>query len=292
MTPSWVFNLKIKAYSHPRIATVTPLSNSAGPFSVAKNSLPRDAYKIQKLLNSMNCDHHFDTLQEMPTGHGFCLYIKSKAFDEVGFFDDINFPRGYGEENDFCMRLKKKELINTLDTKSFIYHSEAASFGSEKKISMVKKGRLKVDQLHPEYSSEIREYFSSQRYKQILSNLDSFLKKNIAAVPERSALFLVNVKSGGTPQTNRDLMVALKKDYNIQPICLYVKKNVAQISHIDNSLDEIFQSLKYKPSCSEHFWICCGDDAFFRVSLQFARRIDAECVFHPATLSKHIEFHR
>ena len=210
VTPGWVFNLKIKAYSHPRIATVTPLSNSAGPFSVAKSSFPRDASKIQKLLNSLNCDHHFDTLQEMPTGHGFCLYIKSKAFDEVGFFDDINFPRGYGEENDFCMRLKKKELINTLDTKSFIYHSEAESFGSEKKISMVKEGRLKVDQLHPEYGSEIRQYFSGQRYKKILANLDSFLKKNIDASPERNALFLVNVKSGGTPQTNRDLMVALK----------------------------------------------------------------------------------
>ena len=240
VTPGWVFNLKIKAYSHPRIATVTPLSNSAGPFSVAKSSFPRDASKIQKLLNSLNCDHHFDTLQEMPTGHGFCLYIKSKAFDEVGFFDDINFPRGYGEENDFCMRLKKKELINTLDTKSFIYHSEAESFGSEKKISMVKEGRLKVDQLHPEYGSEVRQYFSGQRYKKILANLDSFLKKNIDASPERNALFLVNVKSGGTPQTNRDLMVALKKDYNIQPICLYVKKNAAQISCIDNNFDEVF----------------------------------------------------
>ena len=53
VTPGWVFNLKIKAYSHPRIATVTPLSNSAGPFSVAKNSFPRDASKIQNLLSSL-----------------------------------------------------------------------------------------------------------------------------------------------------------------------------------------------------------------------------------------------
>ena len=240
VTPGWVSNLKIKAYSHPKIATVTPLSNNAGPFSVSKTSLPKDAIQVQKLLNSLGCDCHFDTLQEMPTGHGFCLYIKSKAFEEVGYFDQVNFPRGYGEENDFCMRLKKKQLINTLDTKTFIYHSEAASFGSDKKKAMVKEGRLKVDQLHPEYTQEIAEYFSGPNYKQVINSLTEFLQENNFTAASRNALFLVNVKTGGTPQTNRDLMIALKKNYNIQPFCLYVRKSMAQLSVIDDNFDEIF----------------------------------------------------
>ena len=240
VTPGWVSNLKLKAYSHPKIATVTPLSNNAGPFSVSRTSLPKDAIQIQKLLNSLACDHHFDALQQMPTGHGFCLYIKSQAFEEVGYFDEVNFPRGYGEENDFCMRLKKKQFINTLDTKTFIYHSEAASFGSDKKKAMVKEGRLKVDQLHPEYTQEIAEYFSGSNYKQAIASLTDFLKENISTVARRNALFLVNVKTGGTPQTNRDLMIALKKNHNIQPFCLYVRKSMAQLSVIDDNFDEIF----------------------------------------------------
>ena len=242
VTPGWVSNLKIKAYSNPRIATVTPLSNSAGPFSVAKTCSSRQAIQIQKLLNSLGCEHHFESLQEMPTGHGFCLYIKSKAFEEVGYFDQLNFPRGYGEENDFCMRLKKKQYINTLDTKTYIYHAEAASFGSENKMSMVKEGRLKVDELHPEYTQEIRDYFASANYKQAIENLNSFLQENISTSAARNALFLVNVKTGGTPQTNRDLMIALKKNYNIQPFCLYVRKSAAQLSAIDDNFDEIFGS--------------------------------------------------
>lgn len=32
------------------------------------------------------------------------MYIKQALFDDIGLFDDENFPRGYGEENDFCMR--------------------------------------------------------------------------------------------------------------------------------------------------------------------------------------------
>ena len=240
VTPGWVSNLKLKAYSHPKIATVTPLSNNAGPFSVSKTSSSKDAIQIQKLLNSLACDHHFDALQQMPTGHGFCLYIKSQAFEEVGYFDEVNFPRGYGEENDFCMRLKKKQFINTLDTKTFIYHAEAASFGSDKKKAMVKEGRLKVDQLHPEYTQEIAEYFSGSNYKQSIASLTNFLKENISTVASRNALFLVNVKTGGTPQTNRDLMIALKKNHNIQPFCLYIRKSMAQLSVIDDNFDEIF----------------------------------------------------
>ena len=240
VSPGWVSNLKIKAYSNPKIATVTPLSNNAGPFSVAKQSSPRDSAQIQKLLNSIGCSEHFATTQEMPTGHGFCLYIKSKAFEAVGYFDQDNFPRGYGEENDFCMRLKKRQLINTIDTKTYIYHAEAASFGSEKKASMVKEGRLKVDQLHPEYTQEISDYFGQSSFNQVIQNLDKYLQEHICTSTSSNALFLVNVKSGGTPQTNRDLMIALKRNHNIQPLCLYVRKGVAQLSIIDDNLDEIF----------------------------------------------------
>ena len=200
VSPGWVSNLKIKAYSNPKVATVTPLSNNAGPFSVAKQSSPRDSAQIQKLLNSIGCSEHFALMQEMPTGHGFCLYIKSKAFEAVGYFDQDNFPRGYGEENDFCMRLKKKQLINTIDTKTYIYHAEAASFGSEKKASMVKEGRLKIDQLHPEYTQEISDYFGKSSFNQVIQNLDKYLQEHISTSTSSNALFLVNVKSGGTPK--------------------------------------------------------------------------------------------
>ena len=105
---------------------------------------------------------------------------------------------------------------------------------------MVKEGRLKVDQLHPEYKQEISDYFGKPSFNQVIQNLDEYLREHICTSTSSNALFLVNVKSGGTPQTNRDLMIALKRNHNIQPFCLYVHKDVAQLSLIDNNLDEIF----------------------------------------------------
>ena len=39
-----------------------------------------------------------------PTGNGFCMYVRRKALQQVGLFDDVAFPRGYCEENDWCQR--------------------------------------------------------------------------------------------------------------------------------------------------------------------------------------------
>ena len=40
---------------------------------------------------------------DLPTGVGFCLYVRRALIDAIGGFDPA-FGAGYGEENDFCMR--------------------------------------------------------------------------------------------------------------------------------------------------------------------------------------------
>ena len=41
---------------------------------------------------------------DIPTAHGFCMYIKREAIDDLGLFDEETFGKGYGEENDFSYR--------------------------------------------------------------------------------------------------------------------------------------------------------------------------------------------
>ena len=67
-----------------------------------------------------------------PTGNGFCMYIKRRALDEVGFFDAESFPRGYGEEGDFCMRARAAAWTNVVDDATIVFHHRSASFGGEK----------------------------------------------------------------------------------------------------------------------------------------------------------------
>ena len=92
---------------------------------------------------------------EVPTGNGFCLYITRDAIDEIGLFDEASFPRGYGEENDFCMRALKAGYKNLIEDSTFVFHHRSASFGDEKTL-LSAAGSDALRSLHPEYKALVQ----------------------------------------------------------------------------------------------------------------------------------------
>ena len=49
---------------------------------------------------------------DLPTGVGFCFYVRRALLDAIGPFDPA-FGAGYGEENDFCMRAQSRRASAT-----------------------------------------------------------------------------------------------------------------------------------------------------------------------------------
>ena len=86
----------------------------------------------------------------VPTGNGFCMYIRRSCIDEVGTFDEAAFPRGYGEENDFCMRALHRGWRNIVDDRTIVYHRRSASFG-EDKSGLIKQAASILNEKYPEY---------------------------------------------------------------------------------------------------------------------------------------------
>ena len=69
----------------------------------------------------------------MPTGVGFCMGVNKKVVDRIGMFDDVLFGKGYGEENDWCMRAAEVGFKNIIIPNLFVYHKHGGSFlGAEK----------------------------------------------------------------------------------------------------------------------------------------------------------------
>ena len=69
---------------------------------------------------------------DLPTAVGFCMCIRRACLDQVGLFDAERFGRGYGEENDFCMRAAGAGWRNVLAGDVFVYHEGAVSFSGER----------------------------------------------------------------------------------------------------------------------------------------------------------------
>ena len=102
----WIDRLYATAGRHPTCGTLTPLTNNGTvcsyPFFADQNdgTLELPFEELDRLAREVNRGEVVDT----PTAVGFCMYIKRKLIQEIGCFDDEAFGRGYGEENDFCLR--------------------------------------------------------------------------------------------------------------------------------------------------------------------------------------------
>jgi GT2 family glycosyltransferase len=211
---SLVLNLKYAAYRKERIGTVTPLSNSAGPFSVPIariNSL--DSATPDDLTRLFSHALQLESL-DVPTGHGFCMYIKSSVFDSIGLFDEEAFPRGYGEENDLCFKARLAGWINTVDPRSFVFHEGSKSFKAEK-VKLVENGIVKLNERYENYDAQINKGFSSKQF-QFMKRHVSFLIENFDSLISQCKsriLFIIATEDGGTAKTNRDLMKSIQDKY-------------------------------------------------------------------------------
>ena len=124
----WLERIAECAASDLRIATATPWSNNAEicsyPHFCRPGELPDDLDELAAAAAEL-----VPSYPELPTGVGFCMYIRRAALDAVGNFDAATFGRGYGEENDFCQRAAAHGWRNVLCDNAFVAHRGGASFG-------------------------------------------------------------------------------------------------------------------------------------------------------------------
>ncbi|MEX0865176.1 MAG: glycosyltransferase [Acidimicrobiia bacterium] len=215
VTPGWLQNMRLAAYSDPRVGTVTPFSNNAGAFSAPEveieNPLPPDAIKddIGRAVTRLSRRLH----PEGPTGNGFCMYIKRDLLRTVGFFDSNAFPRGYGEENDLCMRALRAGWRHIIDDATYVFHEKAKSFGSERAL-LLQAGRKKLDEFYPDYGYLVGQFLGSATLatsRSAVGEAFAHLRKNPRV--RTRVLFVIHEGAGGTPATNLDLMTALQAEY-------------------------------------------------------------------------------
>lgn len=129
--PGWYEAMRACADSDARIGTITPWSNNAEicsfPDLCRVAPLPDEAAaaRIARAARASRETHY----RELPTGVGFCMYVRRAMLDAIGDFDQATFGRGYGEENDLCRRAVGHGWRNVLCHHAYVAHRGGASFG-------------------------------------------------------------------------------------------------------------------------------------------------------------------
>ena len=140
VTPGWLDALRQVAAQDHRIGLVGPLSNTASWQSIPDVSANGD-WTSNERPDDISLDSYAEALRHLlPASHaevgflnGFCLLIKREALDDVGLFDEQNFARGYGEENDFCLRAAKQGWKLAVALQSYVFHAQSRSYSNERR---------------------------------------------------------------------------------------------------------------------------------------------------------------
>lgn len=212
--PHWLRRLKATAASHVRVGTVTAVSNAAGEFSVPApgNQAPPDMADAATVARAVE-----DTAAmpfEVPTGNGFCIYLKRAMLTAVGGFDEVAFPEGYGEENDLCMRAGAAGWTHWVDPTVYVRHRRSASFGGRRE-ALADVGFRHVCERYPEYEGAISAISRTSGFMEARYRVQRQFRRlqSDAYKPRPRVLYVISTRIGGTPQTNADLMRAVAGEF-------------------------------------------------------------------------------
>lgn len=205
---NWLDRLRWHSRSHERVATVTPFSNNATIFSyphVLQNNRHRlelDFPELARIFNEANDRNNLD----VPTGVGFCFYITRNSLEELGGFDERLFGRGYGEENDFCMRAQGAAWRNLAALDVFVRHTGERSFGMEADEGK-NRGLAQLTRVFPHYQRLIREYTEVDPLKAGRMRVD--IARFRAMSRGRAVLLVTHDWGGGIERHVEDLAALL-----------------------------------------------------------------------------------
>lgn len=155
----WAAALVHAGEADPRVGIVGPLSNAASWQSVPLTLQPSGDFAVNDLPEGMSVDDvarvcariPADPVYPCPVVNGFCFAIKRQVIDAIGYLDEEAFPQGYGEENDYCLRLPEAGFSCGFTLSTYVYHAKSKSFSHERRKVLSKAG---WDQLVAKHGKE------------------------------------------------------------------------------------------------------------------------------------------
>ncbi|MCF8466578.1 MAG: glycosyltransferase, partial [Sneathiella sp.] len=146
---NWTQKLVQAGESAPDIGIIGPMSNAASWQSLPETLDKEGGLAVNDLIPGMTVEH-MDQFCELWSQNplfprvsllnGFCFAIKRAVIDTIGTFDEDAFPKGYGEENDFCFRATDAGFALAVATHTYVYHAKSKSYSHETRLELSKEG--------------------------------------------------------------------------------------------------------------------------------------------------------
>ncbi|MCF8719361.1 glycosyltransferase [Nitrospina gracilis] len=157
VTDGWAEKMADAVFSTPGAGIVGPLSNAASHQSIPEHRSSKDQTAVNELppgLTAEDMNRHCEQwttagiLPRVPLVHGFCFGVTRAVIERVGTFDETHFPKGYGEENDYCFRAVDAGFGLVVATHTFVFHAKSKSYDGPVRVKLMKAGAENLKRLH------------------------------------------------------------------------------------------------------------------------------------------------
>jgi GT2 family glycosyltransferase len=98
----------------------------------------------------------------VPVAMGFCFLVRRDLIDKYGFFDE-RFSPGYGEENDFCLRVNEDGYLSVLANRALVFHTGSTSFSGDRGPSLRLAHEKVLVERYPHYVGSLDVFHDTVR---------------------------------------------------------------------------------------------------------------------------------
>jgi len=224
----WLHRLRDAAYHQESVASVTPFSNNATICSfpnICKDNKLMFALSLSEIDAQFAAEFTVADAFEIPTGVGFCMYLRRDCLNQVGYFDLASYGHGYGEENDWCQRAAQIGWRNIHVANCFVYHKGGVSFGDEYRPRLAHALNT-LDRKFPRYHADIQRYIARDPAR--AARVRAWLR--LFAIQNKPKVLMISHKlSGGVQQhvdelatvfAGRALFLFMMPDKDGHSVCL------------------------------------------------------------------------
>ncbi len=141
----WLDRLVRCAQSDSSIGLVGPLSNTASWQSTPQIFDADGDWALNSLAAGETVESRAQQLASMSARvyprvgflNGFCILISRRLMDDIGIFDEEGFGRGFGEENDYCLRARAAGWQLAVADDAYVFHAQSKSYSDERRRELV-----------------------------------------------------------------------------------------------------------------------------------------------------------
>ncbi len=207
----WINTLVDCGESDQNIGIIGPLSNAASWQSVPQRFDDSGDWAINKLPNGYDVNQMSELIYQISERrfpqvsfvNGFCFAIKRSVIDSIGFLDEKAFPKGFGEENDYCLRAIDAGFSLAIADHGYVYHSKSKSYSHSRRAALSKEGgkALKLKHGPDKINNGTQALKESKALADIRKRLDDYFKEKTPSSSignnKMHILFLMPVRGGG-----------------------------------------------------------------------------------------------